>query len=196
MLSPLVWLLAPVPAPNCNLSSAYLVVNCCKHLYAWFILARAWQIAETPALESRGQSPGWGMGLGVEICSHPQCDSLLSYSLSDWWQCLERRQTCPIMACLQRIDSYKVVSVSASCNWCGLCDFCLRQKDLNLNEESPLSALLCPLLHLCRQSPLLCLVFACAWQVSAVVPSPGKLPASPQAGTKCPSSVSLGTPVW
>ena len=69
-------------------------------------------------------------------------------------------------------------------------------KDLNLSEASPPSALLCPLLHLCRQYPLLCLVFACSWQVSAVVPSPGKLPASPQAGGKCASSVSHGTLVW
>lgn len=72
----------------------------------------------------------------------------------------------------------------------------LRHKDLNLSEASPPSALLCPLLHLCRQYPLLCLVFACSWQVSAVVPLPGKLPASPQVGGKCASSVSHGTLVW
>ena len=70
------------------------------------------------SLEDSPLAGGW------EICSHPHCDSLLSYSLSNRWQRLEHRQTCPVMAHLQHIDSYKAVSVFASCSWCGLCDFC------------------------------------------------------------------------
>ena len=62
----------------------------------------------------------------------------------------------------------------------------LGQKDLNLNETSTPGVLLCLLLLLCRQYPLLCLVFPVPGGLSAVVTSPRKLPARPELGISAP----------